>query len=220
MKLNSLFALPRLAAGLLLAASLSSASAQIPWATEVFSRQNKMDIYGVGQYLHQGDSTFPGPFGGTPTLKLEDTGLGGAGFAFHFNDFFAFHTDFMLGPATLRAENPGGGSSTFGENAFLQSGRFNIDYNIINRRLTPFITAGIGYQYLQVEQDVSGYYYYEHNYYSQANFTWNAGAGIRWNITDNLFVKLTGGAQWLEYHDAHNVITQIEGFLAIGCTLP
>ena len=221
MKLISLNPLAYPAASLVLAGALSSASAQIPWATDLFSRQNKTEVYALGEYLHQGNSTFPGPLGGSPALTLDDTGLGGAGFAFHFSDFFSFHTDFMLGPATLRTQDSAGGSSTFGHNAFIQSGRFNLDYNIINRRLTPFITAGIGYQYLQVEQDTPdfGDFYHDHHY-SQANFTWNAGAGIRWNITDNFFIKVTGGAQWLEYHDANNVLTQIEGSLAIGCTLP
>ena len=32
-----------------------------------------------------------------------------------------------------------------------QTGRFNLDYNIINRRITPFVTAGIGYQYLEAD---------------------------------------------------------------------
>jgi opacity protein-like surface antigen len=219
MKLVPVFPGLGFAASLLLALSLPCARAQIPWATDYFPRQNKTEVYGIGQYLHQGDATFPGPFDGTPTLKLDDTGLGGAGFAFHFNDFFAFHADFMLGPATLRAENPGGGSTTFGHDAFLQTGRFNVDYNMINRRLTPFITAGIGYQYLEVEVD-NAFSSFEHDHFSQTAFTWNAGGGLRWNITDNLFIKVTGGAQWLEYHDAHNITTQIEGFLAIGGTFP
>jgi hypothetical protein len=29
----------------------------------------------------------------------------------------------------------------------------------------------------------------------QIDFTWNVGAGFRWNITDQLFIKATVGAQ-------------------------
>jgi opacity protein-like surface antigen len=212
-----------LAAAIALGAALLSAPAQIPWATEYFSRQNKFEFYGTGEYLHQGDTTIPGPFGASTKLTLDDTGLGGFGAAYHFSDFFSVHADLMFGPATFKAETPTGQSVSLGENGFLQTGRINLDYNIINRRLTPFITAGIGYQYLQVEQNAPyyGYYYYYYdNYYYETDFTWNVGAGIRWNITDNLFIKLTGGAQWLKYQGADNVTTQIEAFFAIGWTFP
>ncbi len=204
-------------------AGLLSAEGQIPYATEEFSRQNKFDVYGTGQYLHQTDAEFS-----RTKLHLGDTGLGGVGMAFHFNDFLAVHGDFMLGPANFTVHQPDGTSYELGHDGLVQSGRFNIDYNIINRRLTPFITAGIGYQYMQVDQNFGpyygGHYYYYHDYYdhyySEVDFTWNVGAGIRWNITDNLFIKLTGGAQWLQYEDADNISTQLEAFFAIGGTFP
>ncbi len=213
---------------LTLGACLLSAQAQIPSALEGFSRQGKFDIYGIGQYLHQTDDAKYSSSVGTFRLKLDDTGLGGFGAAYHFNDFLAIHGDFMLGPATFRGIEPDGTTYELGNNGFIQSGRINLDYNIINRRVTPFITAGIGWQYMQVDQE---YYYYDiyhhyphydyyYDYYSETDFTWNVGVGIRWNITDNLFMKLTGGAQWLQYNDANNVTTQIEAFFAIGGTFP
>lgn len=218
--------------GVALGASLLSARAQIPWATEAFSRQNKFEIYGVGQYLHQADTDYSGPFGQRIKLKLDDTGLGGFGVAYHINDYLAVHGDFLIGPATFRAEEPGGSSYSLGDDGYIQTGRFNLDYNILNRRFTPFVTAGIGYQYLQVDQGryydygyySHGYYYYYGDYYDryyyETHFTWNVGAGLRWNVTDNFFIKLTGGAQWLQYDDADNITTQIEAFLALGVTLP
>ena len=190
--------------------------AQIPWATEPFSRQNKFEIYGVGQYLHQTDTEYPNPGGGTVKLKLDDTGLGGVGFAFHFSDFFSMHADFMFGPATFKFEYPGGVTQNFGDNGYITTGRFNLDYNIINRRLSPFITAGIGYQYQQVDQD----YYYGTSYYYETDFTWNVGGGVRWNVTDNLIMKLTVGGQWLQYENANNITSQFEVMFSIGCMFP
>ena len=225
MKLVPFPSIHLLSVALALGASLLSARAQIPWATEPFSRQNKFEAYGIGQYLHQGDIDYPGLYGGRVKVTMDDTGLGGFGMAWHFNDFFSVHGDFMLGPATFTAQSPGGPPITLGQNAFLQTGRVNLDYNIINRRLTPFITAGIGYQYLEVEQNTpyNRYYYYNNyydNYYSESDFTWNVGAGLRWNVTDNFFIKVTGGAQWLQYQDAQNVTSQIEGFFTIGWMFP
>jgi opacity protein-like surface antigen len=209
-----------LVCGLVLTGSLAPLRAQIPSATDYFARQNKFDVYGVGQYLHQDDARFNGPYG-TTRLKLDDTGLGGIGMAYHFNDFLAVHADFLFGPATFTVVPPTGPSYSLGDNGLISSGRFNLDYNIINRRITPFITAGVGYQYMQVDQTYyypHGYYYYD--YYSETDFTWNVGGGIRWNVTDNFFVKLTGGAQWLTYLDADNISMQIEGSFAIGMTFP
>src|SRR5215472_1569875 len=89
--------------GLLVAACVSPAGAQIPMATEYFPRQNKFDVYGIGEYLHQ---TGPAEFDGGVKLKLDDTGMGGVGFAYHFNNFVSAHADFLFGPATFRVEDP------------------------------------------------------------------------------------------------------------------
>src|SRR6516162_5603091 len=167
MKANLLSFSPGLIFCLALVGGLPVAQAQIPWATEAFKRQNKFEIYGVGEYLHQGDTEYPNPGGGTVKLKLDDTGLGGFGFAYHFSDFFSFHSDFMFGPATFKFEYPGGVTQTFGHDGYLATGRFNLDYNIINRRLSPFITAGIGFQYQEVNQDT----YYGTDYYYETDFT-------------------------------------------------
>jgi len=207
-----------LAVAMALGSLLSAAHAQIPWANEAFSRQNKFDVYGVGQYLHQNDTTYNSPYGSTIKMTLADTGLGGLGVAYHFNDYLAVHADFVMGPASFRAQESGGSSYSLGDNAFIQSSRLNLDYNILNRRLTPFVTAGIGYQYFQMDQRYSHDDYYYDGYYSETDFTWNAGVGLRWNITDNFFIKVTGGAQWLQYQHAQSITTQIEGSLAIGCT--
>jgi opacity protein-like surface antigen len=213
-----------LGCGLLLGASLLGTQAQIPLATEQFSRQNKFEVYGLGQYLHQLDTTFNDPYIGKVTMKMEDTGLGGVGFAYHFNDFLSLRADFMFGPSTVHTTGPDGADVIPTESAFLQSGRVNLDYNMINRRLTPVLTAGIGYQYFQIDNSYSynvpgrygGYSVYVEDYYYETDFTWNVGAGFRWNVTDQFFVKVMGGAQWLQYSGAEHITTQIEGFLVIG----
>jgi opacity protein-like surface antigen len=107
------------------------------------------------------------------------------------------------------------------ETAFLQTGRLNLDYNMINRRLTPVLTAGIGYQYFGTDNGYTavgpyGGFVSLNNYYYETDFTWNVGAGIRWNVTDQFFIKVMGGAQWLQYSGANNITTQIEGFFVLG----
>jgi opacity protein-like surface antigen len=202
------------------------ASAQIPMAWEFFDRTGKSEFYGIGQYLHSDDITFNGPRGPVK-VKMDDTGLGGFGMAYHFNQFLAVHADFMFGSATFSGDMPlaAGGTIHESQDAFLSTGRFNVDYNIINRRLTPFVTAGIGYQYMEMElQNAPTVNYWDpwygwqtgQPYVWQTDFTWNVGAGFRWNITDQLFIKATVGAQWLEYSGANGITTQLEGMFAIG----
>ena len=210
--------------GVLLALSIASLRAQIPLATEYFPRQNKFEVYGLGEYLHSLNTTFDDPSFGKVTMKVEDTGLGGLGMAYHFNDFLSVRADFMFGPATIETKGPDGRDLIPSQDAFLQTGRLNLDYNIINRRITPIVTAGIGYQYMEINNSYTysvpgpfgGYYVTVDDYYYETDFTWNVGAGFRWNVTDNFFVKVMGGAQWLQYNGANGISTQIEGFLALG----
>ncbi len=211
---------------------LLPAAAQIPMATEQFDRAGKTEVYGIGQYLHSDDIMFSGPRGDVKT-KMDDTGLGGFGVAFHFNDYLSIHGDFMFGGGTFNADVPTRDGGTFAarQDAFLQTGRLNLTYNIINRRISPFVTAGIGYQYTETELEnappqgvwwwdpwYGWVYVYDHPYVWQTDFTWNVGGGVRWNITDNLFIKATVGATWLEYSGAHGITTQLEGIFAIGAT--
>jgi opacity protein-like surface antigen len=216
----------------LLGGTLLQAAAQIPWATEPLSRIGKTEVYGIGQYLHSDEITFEGPRGDVKT-KMDDTGLGGFGVAYHFNDFFSVRTDLMFGGATFNADVPTrtGGVIPIKQDAFIQTGRLNVDYNMINRRLTPFLTAGIGYQYTETELENAppvetcwwdpwyGWVcYYDHPVAWQTDFTWNAGGGVRWNVTDNLFLKASVNATWLQYSGASGITTQIEGIFCIGWT--
>lgn len=219
-------------------AALLLASVLLPQARaqnspfQVSDRAQRVELYGIGQYLHSEDITYNGPTGDLK-VKMDDTGLGGFGLAYHFSEFFSIRGDFMFGNATFSGNLPveTGGTIAVKQDAFIQTGRLNVDYNIINRRLTPFVTAGIGYQYLETEL---------HNAPSQTvcwwdpwwgwscqttkpsawetDFTWNAGVGFRWNITDNLVVKAMGGGNWLEYGHTKGITTQIEGIFSIGWT--
>jgi opacity protein-like surface antigen len=224
MKLRSFVLAQSFGCGLILGTSALWTQAQIPLATEPFSRMNKFEVYGLGEYLHQDNTSFSDPYLGNVTMKMDDTGLGGVGVAYHFNDFFSLRSDFMFGEATLHTLGPNGTEVAPSQSAFLQSGRVNLDYNMINRRLTPVLTAGIGYQYLQIDNSQTyfiqgphgGFYATDNNFYYETDFTWNVGAGFRWNVTDQFFIKVMGGAQWLQYSGANNITTQLEGFFVLG----
>jgi opacity protein-like surface antigen len=207
-----------------------AADAQIPMAWEPIRRAPRLEVYGLGQYLHSDNIWFPGPAGDV-RMRMDDTGLGGLGLAYHFNDYFAVRGDFAFGCATFRADGAGYTPPALARDSILTTGRLNLDYNIINRRLTPFVTAGIGYQYVSSEIEnhppiwscswdpwwgsTCGYY---QPYYSETDFTWNVGAGLRWNVTDRFFIKAMGGLNWLKYSGARDITQQIEAIFSIGFT--
>ena len=219
---------------LAVAGAVLPALAEIPPVMEKFERTGKTELYGIGQYLHSEDISFNSPVGGPDVkLRMDDTGLGGFGVAYHFNDYLSLRGDFMFGSATFHGTVPTetGGRFNVNQDAFIQTGRLDLDYNILNRRFTPFLSAGIGYQYIETElknlppvdacwwDPWWGYVCGSGQPYAwQTDFTWNAGAGLRWNITDNLVVKAMVGGNWLEYSGAHGVTTQIEGIFSIGWT--
>jgi hypothetical protein len=66
------------------AGSVPSGQAQIPWATDAIDRAARMEFYGIGQYLHSDNFAFDGPLGDVK-VEMDDTGLGGFGFGYHFN---------------------------------------------------------------------------------------------------------------------------------------
>ena len=113
-------------------------------ATEGMSRQGKMEVYGVGQYLNSQDINFDSPYGNIKT-KMDDTGLGGFGIAYHFNDFFSVHGDLMFGGATFSGETASGWQSvtfsspvpvsvntTYIASYFSPSGYFALDTSYFN----------------------------------------------------------------------------------------
>jgi opacity protein-like surface antigen len=203
-----------------------AASAQTPMVLEHDDWTPKSEFYGIGQYLHSEDIHFNSPQGPV-NMKMDDTGLGGFGMAYHFNEHLGMHLDFMFGGATFSGDVPlmGGGTAHVNQDAFLQTGRLNLDYNLLKGSFTPFVTAGIGYQYLETElKNVPPVAWWDpwygwqvgQPYVWETDFTWNVGAGVHWNITSRMFLKATVGATWLDYSRAQNITTQLEGILAIG----
>lgn len=221
---------PMKTALLLLAGCLLSVRAQIPMATEPLDRAHKTEVYGIGQYLHSEDITFAGPKGDV-TMAMDDTGLGGIGFGYHLNNYLSVRTELLFGSANFRGDLPtaAGGTVAIQQDVLVQTGRLNLDYNIINRRLTPFVTAGIGYQYLEAELDQLppaevcwwdpwwGWVCSDAQpIASDFQFTWNAGVGVRWDINDHLFVKVLAGANWVQYSGAQDLTTQFEAVFSLG----
>jgi opacity protein-like surface antigen len=72
-------------------------------------------------------------------------------------------------------------------NAFVHEGKFNLDYNVLSSKFTPFVSVGVGYLYLGADDRTS---------FDAWHFDLNAAAGVRWDVTDHLFLKAYAGGSW------------------------
>jgi opacity protein-like surface antigen len=74
----------------------------------------------------------------------------------------------------------------------------NVDYNIWKSRFTPLVTGGIGIMNISIDTTTDAGNVHE------SNFSYNLGAGIRWDIKDDLLLKVIYRSTWTEVHNADN----------------
>lgn len=225
-----------------LAGSVVSVCAQYnPFGVDVMGpevRAGRFESYLLGQYWSLEESTIdnvtlptePGPNPPTVTADLsmdfDDAGLFGFGLAYHLNNHFAIRGEFTFGHADYEASH--GTARATGE-AALQGGKFTLDYNVLEGKVTPVVSAGLGYLFVD-SGIVSGppdYYCWwdawwgyvctgAYPTYSKTYFTLHAAAGVRWEISDTLFAQATGGAQWVDTGGQSGWLTGVQAVVSLG----
>lgn len=87
--------------------------------------------------------------------------------------------------------------------------QFNVQYNILTGPITPFVQAGIGWTYIDsnvvesLDLYCNGYYYYPYcrtyaNTYDDTSFSYNLGVGLRWDVTNQIYLKAAYIQQWVD----------------------
>jgi opacity protein-like surface antigen len=140
-------------------------------------------------------------------MQIKDTDVYGIGFGFGINEKLNINGEIGFGSPQYRMtwgpyEIKGTGS--------LFTSRLNLDYNILSTQFTPVITAGVGYQYFDsgVPSDDPEYVcwwdpwwgYVCDGYidtHTASEFTYNLGAGFRWDVTDGFFIKALYDVTWM-----------------------
>ena len=149
------------------------------------SRSGRSEIYGILQNL--GGATVDED----DEVKLDDAYVYGVGVGYNLDDHFNLNTDLVFGTQDAFDED-----DRKSANAFLWN--VNLDYNILEGPLTPLVSGGIGFATYRVD------------YMSGSDFTYNLGAGGRWDISDNFFIKALYKMTWFEDFDQDGI------FLGIG----
>jgi opacity protein-like surface antigen len=180
--------------------ALLSFNAQAQWVSAPTQRAGKWEST-FGLYLTGSESA-----GGINESSVDiDSGYG-AGFSagYNFTQNLALRFDGSWSRADYEAvlDSEDDGLVTISHRLSAFTGQFNGVWNILDGAFTPYLQAGVGWTYL--DSNVSdgppttgcwwdpwwGYICSNfYSTYSETNFSWNVGAGLRYEFGRGMFVR-------------------------------
>jgi hypothetical protein len=176
-------------------------------------------VVGSKHYAFEGDAT-----------ARNDGGAGiGLSIARNLNDYFAVGADATLSEFDYRATvapgtgnaGPGFDASGSMETAAL---RFHATYYLLARRLTPFVTAGLGVTFLDADlaSDPPTNACWIYPWYGQvcsdkapkttlARLSYGVGAGLRLDLPGRQgFLRAFVSGEWLEFAEARSTVGYVQ----------
>lgn len=163
-------------------------------SAQEWSRKGKGEIFALGQYM--GGDTISYPAG---TAEIDDTVAGGFGVGYNFNDHLNLNTGLFFGSTNITTKR-----YETKWDANLSGADINLDINMLKSRFTPMITGGVGFINFKGDS------------FDETDFSYNAGAGFRWDISNHLFMKAIYKATWTKLKDADNTVLLDGATLSIG----
>jgi len=231
MKIRITASLLALTAGLFVAPALRAQSGH-----DLADRTGRWEFYFFGQYWTADDGVIPNvslpslPPNPTPVatsdikFSFDDTFMYGFGFAYNFNEKLATRFEFGFGYPNYEMTWNGGKLSG---QSWMQTGKVNFEYNFLDRPLTPFVSAGIGYLYIDtgIPSGPPEYWYWWDYYWgpvvtvtqptvTEWCFTYNAAIGLRWDISHSSVVRVSLAGNWVDLKSGASTLQTIEGNLS------
>jgi opacity protein-like surface antigen len=152
-------------------------------------------------------------FEGGTTVTTKDALGFGLGVSYNVNPFLNIGGEFVWVSQDYEATVLGTGGSYVGRgNVDIGAFMLNATWHILAGPLTPYLSAGFGST--TVDSNIpSGppgnycwYYPYGGYYcgtyvptYSETSFSYNAGAGIRWDFSREMFMRFGAQQQWTDF---------------------
>jgi opacity protein-like surface antigen len=146
------------------------------------ARDDKTDLFLLGQFATSDDTTFQFQ-GQSLDLEYDDTLSLGIGVGRNFNNHLNVNGTVLFTESTLNFSN---GFSTASEDATLVAPDVNVDWNFLDGNVTPFVTAGAGMMLFFFDD------------FDEIDFSYGGGAGVRWDVSDEMFMKVWYRARWFE----------------------
>lgn len=155
-----------------------------------FKRKGRTEIFGLIQQMSGDTTTGLG-------MNMEVDSFTGFGFGsgYNFNENFNINFDIFFSSTDINAGvydiSVTGDSSIWGLD-------FNLDYNILKTKITPIVTAGIGF--INFSGDFQGFDF------NETDFSYNLGIGSRFDITEHFLIKGLYRATWTKLEDTDKKI--------------
>jgi opacity protein-like surface antigen len=162
-----------------------------------YSRMGKAELFGTIQTLASEDVDYLFPDILPITLDLDSTIVYGIGYGYNFTDHWNLNTDLLFG--STNADIKISCLKVGDEDMDYVLWNVNLDYNIFKNRLTPLVTGGIGLMDFGINTKAHGL-----GEVQESNVSFNLGAGVRWDVKDNVLFKLIYKATWTELNHADN----------------
>ena len=156
------------------------------------SRKGKSEIFILAQSM-SGDKTT----GLGVSTEFDDTIVWGVGYGANFNDHLNLNTDLFFGSTDITG---GGFGETIEGDTTLVGWDLNLDYNILKYKITPMVTGGIGFISFNGDFGASA------SDFSEVDFSYNIGGGVRWDVTAHFLIKLLYRATWTNLKDSDDSI--------------
>ena len=153
-------------------------SAGIARASE---REEMTDLFIFGQFSGDDDTTVS-MSGIDADITYEDALGIGFGVGRNVNPYVNLNGTLLVAEAEVTAAV---GSFSESSDGTLIAPDFNIDWNIFDTDVTPFVTGGAGLMFFIGDE-------------SDTEFSYGAGVGVRWDITHDTFMKVWYRARWFE----------------------
>ena len=144
-------------------------------------RDEMTDLFIFGQFA-AGDDTTAEAGGFDFDIDYDDSVGGGVGFGRNVNDYININATLLIGQATVDVD---AGSFSASDDATVVAPDINIDWNILDTDVTPFVTAGAGLMMFFSDDN-------------ETDLSYGAGAGLRWDISHDTFLKVWYRAKWFE----------------------
>jgi opacity protein-like surface antigen len=160
-----------------------------------WSRQGKTELFGTIEMIGGEEIRYSFPDAPPTNLDIDSAAIYGIGYGYNLTDHWNFNMDLLFGSADTDVKIV----ETTAETEDMDYIRFdiNLDYNFWKSRFTPVVTGGVGIMDFSIDTTATDVWDVD-----ESNFSYNLGAGVRWDIEDNLLLKVMYKSTWTELDDA------------------
>ncbi|MYM63060.1 porin family protein [Pseudomaricurvus sp. HS19] len=199
------------------------------WSLELGQPSDRANTWELGLLVNRmGDWEVSGENGSSVDVDA-DTGWGfsvGYNVNEHLNFGFGFTHNYQSYDLTIVPQDPAGPATTLNHKLTNDTFALNMTYHLLARELTPFVTAGLGWSDLDsnVSDGDSGvvcwwdpwWGYVCSNYYStysETSFSYNLGAGLRWDMGSSFSLKASINQRWMDLDRVDKTVDSYVGLL-------